>query len=105
MSDTLHYTALLQHWSMEGHGQLGYVSITDDAADFLKAHELMRRLELGKRRGFGSIKVKLRCGDSRWTTSAFPQKGGSWFLPIKKAIQKAEGLLEGQQVELELEPV
>ncbi|RZA15059.1 MAG: DUF1905 domain-containing protein [Proteobacteria bacterium] len=105
MSDRLRYSAPLLHWSMEGKGQLGYVSVTGDAADFLKSHELMRRLELGKRRGFGSIKVKLRCGDSRWMTSAFPQQGGSWFLPIKKAIQKAEGLLEGHAVELEIEPV
>ena len=66
-------------------------------------YELMRRLELGKRRGFGSVKVNVTLGDSRWSTSVFPSKDVGWFLPIKKAIQRAQGLDEGDVLEIELE--
>jgi hypothetical protein len=63
----------------------------------------MRRLELGRRRGFGSVKVTVRVGSSEWRTSVFPQKSGGWFLPVKRAIQRAEGLAEGEPVTGELE--
>jgi hypothetical protein len=62
----------------------------------------MRRLELGKRRGFGSVKVEARIGDSVWRTSVFPPKEGGWFLPVKKAICRAEGLTEKEEVEVAL---
>ena len=45
----------------------------------------------------------VRVGGSEWRTSVFPQKSGGWFLPVKKAIQRAEGLMEGEPVEAELE--
>ena len=82
---------------------IGFVRIPPDAADQIAAHELERRLELGKRRGFGSVKVIVTLGESRWPTSLFPNKDGSWFLPIKKPVRVAEGLDYGVEVEVELE--
>jgi hypothetical protein len=64
---------------------------------------LARRLELGKRRGFGSVKVTAQIGGSRWQTSLFPQKSGGWFLPVKKPVRLAENLDFGDDVEGELE--
>jgi hypothetical protein len=87
----------------EGYDAMGFVAVTGEAADAVAGHELERRLELGKRRGFGSVKVAVRVGDSRWKTSLFPQKTGGWFLPIKKPVRLAEGLEEGDEVEVELE--
>ena len=87
----------------EGYDPMGFVAVTGDAADAVAGHELERRLELGKRRGFGSVKVAVRLGDSRWKTSLFPQKSGGWFLPIKKPVRVAEGLDYGDTVEVELE--
>ena len=87
----------------EGYDPMGFVAVTGDAADAVAGHELERRLELGKRRGFGSVKVAVRLGDSRWKTSLFPQKSGGWFLPIKKPVRVAEGLDYGDMVEVELE--
>ena len=52
------------------------VKLSGEAADAVAAHELTRRLEVGKRRGFGSVKVTVRVGESRWRTSLFPQKTG-----------------------------
>jgi hypothetical protein len=62
----------------------------------------MRRLEVGKRRGFGSVRVEARIGDSVWHTSVFPPKEGGWFLPVKKGICQAEGLDEQDEVEVAL---
>jgi len=90
-------------WQGEAHGGIGYVLVSGAAAEAISGHELMRRLELGKRRGFGSVKVTARIGASEWRTSVFPQKSGGWFLPVKKAIQRAEGLVQGEPVEVELE--
>lgn len=103
MSEIVRFSAPLQHWELENFTGLGFVHLTGDAADAVSGYELMRRLELGKRRGFGSVKVNVTLGDSRWSTSVFPTKEVGWFLPVKKAIQRAEGLDEGDMLEIELE--
>ena len=82
---------------------IGFVRIPAEAAGQVAAHEFERRLEIGKRRGFGSVKVTVTLGESRWQTSLFPNKDGSWFLPIKKPVRVAEGLVDGEEVEVELE--
>ena len=102
-ADTLRYAAPLLVWRTEKYGDIGYIRIEGEAAEAIRGHELMRRLELGRRRGFGSVKVNVRVGESRWSTSVFPPKEGGWFLPVKKAICRAEDLGEGDMVEVELE--
>ena len=100
--ERVRFTAPLMVWQGDAHGGIGYARIEGEAAEAISAHELVRRLELGKRRGFGSVKVTVRVGGSEWRTSVFPQKRGGWFLPVKNAIQEAEGLAEGEPVEVEL---
>jgi hypothetical protein len=87
----------------EGYAPIGFLRIAGEAAEPIVAHEFERRLELGRRRGFGSVKVAVTLGESRWRTSLFPNKDGSWFLPIKKPVRVAEGLDEGEPFEVELE--
>ena len=87
----------------DGMPPIGFVRVPADAAEQIVAHEFERRLELGKRRGFGSVKVTVTCGTSRWQTSLFPNKDGSWFLPIKKPVRVAEDLMDGDEVEVDLE--
>ena len=62
----------------------------------------MRKLE-GMARGWGSLKVVATIGGSRWSTSVFPAKDTGWLLPVKAAVRKAEGLGEGEPVEVTLE--
>lgn len=99
---TVAFAAPLLAWRTERYGDIGYVRIEGEAAEAIAAHELMRRLELGRRRGFGSVRVEAAIGASRWPTSVFPQKEGGWFLPVKKAICRAEGLEAGDEVEVRL---
>ena len=55
------------------------------------------------RKGFGSVKVKVKLGDSEWRTSLFPDKTrDSYLLPIKVSVRKAEGLLQGGHVAVAL---
>jgi hypothetical protein len=87
----------------EGYAPMGFLRIPAEAAEAIAAHELERRLEMGKRRGFGSVKVTVSLGASRWQTSLFPNKDGSWFLPIKAPVRRAEGIVEGDEIAVELE--
>jgi len=100
---TVSFTAPLLVWVTGQYGEIGYVMISGEAAETISAHELARRLELGRRRGFGSVKVNACIGDSRWSTSVFPPREGGWFLPVKKAICRAEGLAAGDPVAVRLE--
>jgi hypothetical protein len=104
-AETVSFTAPLLVWRTEKYGDIGYVTIDGEAAAAISAHELIRRLELGHRRGFGSVKVNVEVGGSRWSTSVFPPKEGGWFLPVKKAICRAEGLEAGDEVSVRLELV
>jgi len=101
--EIVRFSAPLIHWELGDFAGLGYVEIRGEAEEAIRGYELMRRLELGKRRGFGSVKVNVSLGESRWSTSVFPSKDVGWFLPIKKAIQRAEDLGEGDMLEIELE--
>jgi hypothetical protein len=51
--------------------------------------------------GWGVIPVSVRIGDSAWTTSLFPRHG-RYLVPIKKAIQQAEGLEVADAVSVSL---
>lgn len=48
---------------------------------------------------FGSIRVKVKIGDTSWKTSLFPdKKSGCYYLPIKAGIRKREKLQAGPKI-------
>lgn len=100
--EVLTVSGTLLGWRNDSGTLATYLRIEGDAANQISAHELHSRMLRGKRRGFGSVKVTVRCGGSEWSTSVFPQ-GYGWFLPVKAAVRRAEGLVEGGEAELELE--
>ena len=62
------------------------------------------REEVPNRRGFGSIRVAVQVGDTRWKTSIFPDsKTGTFVLPVKKDVRKAESIDIGDEAEFDLE--
>lgn len=105
MTDTVTHVGTLWLWSgPDGTAAWHFLTIAGEAAEAIRAHEVMRRLELGSGRGFGSVKVRARIGDTRWATSVFPSKeSGGWLLPVKLAVRKAEDLAAGDDAEVELE--
>lgn len=51
--------------------------------------------------GWGSLKVNATMGKTTWQTSIFPdKKSGSYVLPLKAAIRKAEQIVEGKTISL-----
>jgi hypothetical protein len=52
--------------------------------------------------GWGVIPVRVRIGQTEWKTSLIP-KDGSYLVPIKAMVQKAESLKEGDEVRVWLE--
>jgi Domain of unknown function (DUF1905) len=81
-----------------------FLTLDGEVAEAIHALALMRRLEGGAKRGWGSIKVRATVGDTSWDTSIFPAKEmGGWLLPVKAAVRKAEGLVAGDLVTVEIE--
>lgn len=102
MSERLIHTGRLWRWtSSSGTGSWHFLTIDGEAGEALSATALMRRLErsIG---GFGSLKVEARIGDSTFRTSLFPSKSEGWLLPVKASVRKAEGVSEGDVVEVAL---
>lgn len=61
-------------------------------------------LEAGPRGGFGSVRVEVSVGGTTWRTSVFPDAAaGSFVLPVKKQVRRAEGLSAGATCEVTLE--
>ena len=83
-------------------------SARDDVALYLTAvppelSEDIREIPRPQR-GFGSVRVRARIGDSEWTTSIFPDsKTGSYVLPLKKSVRDAEAIVEGGPVVVRIE--
>jgi hypothetical protein len=62
------------------------------------------REEVPNRRGFGSVRVAVQVGDTRWKTSIFPDsKTGTFVLPVKKDVRRAESIDIGDEAEFDLE--
>jgi hypothetical protein len=66
---------------------------------------MLRELGEAGRRGFGSVPVRVRVGTTTWRTSVFPQRDGTWVLPIKRAVRDAQGLEVDAPVHVSLEPL
>jgi Domain of unknown function (DUF1905) len=78
-----------------------FLTIDGEVAEAIHALALMRRLESGRRRGWGAMKVSATIGDTNWETSIFPANDvQGWMLPVKAAVRKAEGLVTGDTVEV-----
>jgi hypothetical protein len=50
---------------------------------------------------WGVVPVTAWIGESEFTTAMFPREG-TWFLPVKDAVRRAEGVALGDAVEVRL---
>ena len=59
----------------------------------------IKELYSKNKRGFGAIKVEVSLGNSKWSTSIFPdKKSETYLLPLKAEIRKKEKINEGKEV-------
>ena len=80
-----------------------FLTIDGEAGEAIHALALMRRLENGRRRGWGSMKVSATIGKTNWEPSIFPTNETlGWLLPVKSAVRKAERLIAGDTVEVKV---
>lgn len=94
MPTTASFSAEL--WEHLGEGGWHFITLPLEVGDDL------REAPTGPRRGFGSLRVQVTLGASVWQTSVFPSKDGSYVLPVKAAVRRAEGMVAGDVVQLEL---
>lgn len=84
-------------WESQAPGAWHFITIDKE-----KALEIKKSYHW-PRRGFGSIPVNVTIGKSTWKTSVFPEKEGTYVLPIKKALREAEKIKIGQTIKLLIE--
>ena len=96
MNPPISITAKLWLWK-EGKGSWHFVTVDKDSSDIIKDTWMWPR------KGFGSIPVKVTIGTSTWKTSVFPQKEGTFVLPIKKIVRDQEKLEVGDTTKIILE--
>ena len=102
-ADCFVQTGPLWRWSTVSGARLIFLRFTGDVADQIGATALMRRIETGRRRGWGSLKVRARIGATEFTTSIFPGDGATWLLPVKAAVRRAEGVEEADTVTAQID--
>jgi len=94
------FTAELWEWHTSGEkrgGSWHFVTLPQDISKDIKAFTRHRKT------GFGSVRVKVKCGETEWLTSVFPSKErDSYILPIKKKVRTAEGLIAGNTAKIQI---
>ena len=97
MEATFDFDAELWEWDAKQDASWVFVTLPAEVAEEIRDMSPPRR-------GFGSVRVGVRCGTSAWHTSVFPDsRSGSYVLPLKKAVRRAETLDIGDTAEFELD--
>ena len=54
-------------------------------------------------RGWGSLRVSAKAGKTTWPTSIFwDKRSGVYILPLKAAVRKKEGIMQGEHINVDL---
>ena len=81
------FSGKMWRWQSETATAWHFITLPVDMSEDIKA--FTKHLA----RGFRSIKVEVRIGETFWKTSLFPSKEqGAYLLPIKKMVRDAEKL-------------
>jgi len=85
-------------WLYPGMSAWHFISVPKRASEEIKA-------TFGKNaRGWGSLPVVATIGKTSWKTSIFPdKKSGTYLLPLKVSVRKAERILAKDKVTFHLE--
>ena len=96
-TNTFHFKTKL--WTYSGKATWYFVSVPKKIAK-----EIEFFASMGKRRGWGSVKVDVTIGSTSWSTSIFPSDDDAYILPIKSSVRKAESLVVDKSVAIALTP-
>lgn len=84
-------------WRYQGGAAWFFISVPKEYTSEL------RSIAEAHTKGFGSIKVDVAIGKSRWRTSVFPDtKSGMYMLPVKKEVRMLNNLEDGSSVAVKL---
>ena len=89
----LRFTATTIEW--RGPAPYVFARVPDEEADAIAA--IAREATYG----WGCIPAAVRIGGTDFATSLFPREGG-YLVPVKAAVQRAEGVGVGDEVDVEL---
>ena len=93
---TYNFEGKLWRWTGEAPASWVFVTLPEDVAFAIKCAIIDRR-------AWGSVAVEARIGTTVWRTSLFPEKAsGSYLLPVKAAVRKAENLGDESVTEVQL---
>lgn len=99
MSDSYVFSAPLWRWQGEAPASWVFITLPADIAFAIKCGRE------GRAKAFGSVRITAQIGATSWTTSLFPDKrSGSYLLPVKAAVRRAEDLHDGDTVKVSLTP-
>lgn len=82
-------------WEARSDSDWYFVALPPELSDDIRETQTFRR-------GFGGVRVEASIGASTWRTSIFPQAGGVYVLPLKRAVRDAESIDPGATIEVDL---
>ena len=84
-------------WLYPGHSTWHFFTIPPEI--FIDIRKKFKDLQ----HGWGSIPTEVKCGKTIWKTSLFPNvKDGVYYLILKKSVRKAEGIQDGDSIDIVL---
>ena len=83
-------------WRWKDNASWIFITVPEDVSAFIHGHQV------GPRRGFGSVRVKVSVGAVTWKTSVFPQTADNYVLPIKKEVRVKNNVDEGDTIRVAL---
>lgn len=89
----IEFTGAIWYW--RGPAPWYFVTVPAEQSEELKA--ILRTVTYG----WGMIPATVRIGKTEWQTALFP-KDGSYLVPIKASVQRAEKITEGDTVTVQL---
>lgn len=96
LSETVHMEFSGEIWRWRGPSPYFFVTVPPQECRELQV--MARRVSYG----WGMIPATVKIGATEWKTSLFP-KDGSYIVPIKDSVRKAEQLDEGDTVTVHLD--
>jgi len=89
---TFEFKSKVWLWN-EGKGSWHFATVPLELSKHIKGFSMPRK-------GFGSIPVIVTVGKTKWKTSIFPEKKGTYVLPIKKEVRNKEKISANDNIEV-----